>query len=166
MSEALHGLVEHKLRRASQRYTQSRRQLVEVLAGAGHPVSIEDIAIQAPRLPRSSAYRNLVDLELAGIVRRVAANDDYSRYELAEDITEHHHHLVCTRCGRVLDVTPPAGFETSMAGYLDAVLAVSGFRAADHRLDVFGTCAACLQSGEDACRQAGEDEPGPQEALI
>jgi Fur family ferric uptake transcriptional regulator len=147
MNDTLHGLVEHKLRRASQRYTQGRRQLVEVLAGAGHPVSIEDIGERAPGLPRSSAYRNLVDLEQAGIVRRVATNEEYSHYELAEDITEHHHHLVCNHCGRVVDVTPPAGFESAMAGYLDAVSAASGFRATDHRLDVFGMCAGCHEVG-------------------
>ncbi|MGH9107237.1 MAG: Fur family transcriptional regulator [Acidimicrobiales bacterium] len=143
MNETLHGVVEQRLRQISQRYTSGRRAVVELLAKAGHPVSIEDIAERAPGLPRSSAYRHLVDLQQAGVVRRVPANDDYYRFELAEEITEHHHHLVCTGCGRVLDLTPTPGFEVAMASYLDHLATVNDFLTLDHRLDVLGLCASC-----------------------
>jgi len=139
----VHGLAEQRLRQISQRYTSGRREIVELLARAGNPVSIEDIAERAPRLPRSSAYRHLVDLQQAGVVRRVAANDDHSRFELAEDITEHHHHLLCTSCGGVIDVTPTPAFEKAMARYLDDMTNSNGFVSSDHRLDVIGTCATC-----------------------
>jgi Fur family transcriptional regulator, ferric uptake regulator len=148
VNKALHGLVEQRLRQVSQRYTSGRREVVELLAEAGHPVSIEDIAERAPRLPRSSAYRHLVDLQVAGVVRRVAANDDYSRFELAEDITEHHHHLLCTNCGKVIDVTPTPAFEEAMTKYLDGLLATNGFVTIDHRLDVLGTCSNCREGAE------------------
>lgn len=151
MNETLHGLVEQRLRQISQRYTSGRRAVVELLARAGHPVSIEDIAQRAPRLPRSSAYRHLVDLQQAGVVRRVAANDEYYRFELAEDITEHHHHLLCTRCGRVIDVTPPPAFEHAMAAYLDNLEASEGFLSLDHRLDILGLCSSC-RGGRDKPR--------------
>ena len=144
--EGLHGLVENRLRNVSQRYTNGRRVLVELLASAGHPVSIEDIAEQAPGLPRSSAYRHLVDLQQAGVVRRVAANDEYFRFELAEDITEHHHHLVCRHCGKVVDVTPTPAFEQAMSAYLTALQEASGFSSDDHRLDVLGACSACAHA--------------------
>jgi Fur family ferric uptake transcriptional regulator len=145
VNTSLHGLVEQRLRQVSQRYTSGRREVVELLAEAGHPVSIEDIAERAPRLPRSSAYRHLVDLQLAGVVRRVAANDDYFRFELAEDITEHHHHLLCTNCGKVIDVTPTLAFEEAMSKYLDGLANMNGFLSIDHRLDVLGICASCRE---------------------
>ena len=144
--EGLHGLVANRLRNVSQRYTSGRRVLVELLASAGHPVSIEDIAEQAPGLPRSSAYRHLVDLQQAGVVRRVAANDEYFRFELAEDITEHHHHLVCRHCAKVVDVTPTPAFEQAMSAYLAALQEASGFVSDDHRLDVLGACSACASA--------------------
>jgi Fur family transcriptional regulator, ferric uptake regulator len=143
MNEMLHSLAEQRLRQISQRYTSGRRVIVELLAKAGHPVTIEDIAEGAPRLPRSSAYRHLVDLQQAGVVRRVPANDEYWRFELAEDITEHHHHLLCTSCGRVIDLTPTPAFEHAMARYLANMAQANGFVSSDHRLDVIGTCAAC-----------------------
>ena len=108
MTGDLHSVVERRLRRADQRYTPGRRAIVDLLVSTGHPVSIGDIADRLPGLPRSSAYRHLTDLETAGLVRRVAASDEFTRFELAEDLTEHHHHLMCVNCGKVTDVILPA----------------------------------------------------------
>jgi Fe2+ or Zn2+ uptake regulation protein len=139
----LHGVAERRLRRIDQRYTSGRRAIVELLISAGHPVSIEDIAGRLPGLPRSSAYRHLTDLQAAGLVRRVAAGDEFTRFELAEDLTQHHHHLLCASCGKVTDVTPPAGFEEHVAQAVGQVAAAEGFEPHSHRLDVVGMCAAC-----------------------
>jgi Fe2+ or Zn2+ uptake regulation protein len=143
VADELHGLVEARLRRVDQRYTAGRRAIIELLVRAGRPVSIGDIADRLPSLPRSSAYRHLVDLEVAGVVRRVAGGDEFARFELAEDLTEHHHHLVCVECGKVIDVTPSAEFEHDVATTLDALAASVGFEPHSHRLDVLGLCATC-----------------------
>ena len=45
-------------------------------------------------------------------MRRVITEEEFARYELTEELTEHHHHLICSTCGRVEDVTIPADFET------------------------------------------------------
>jgi Fur family ferric uptake transcriptional regulator len=143
VADELHGLVEARLRRVDQRYTTGRRAIIELLVRAGSPVSIGDIADRLPSLPRSSAYRHLVDLEVAGVVRRVAGGDEFARFELAEDLTEHHHHLVCVECGKVIDVTPSAEFEQDVATTLDALAASEGFEPHSHRLDVLGLCETC-----------------------
>lgn len=139
----LHAKAEQRLRLIDQRYTAGRRAVVELLASAGHPVSISDIAESLPSLPRSSAYRHLVDLQTAGLVRRVAANDEFSRFELAEDLTEHHHHLLCMNCGKVIDVTLPAGLEHDVTSAIGRLGEAEGFQPHTHRLDVLGVCAAC-----------------------
>jgi Fe2+ or Zn2+ uptake regulation protein len=142
-SEDLHDVVRTRLRRIDQRYTTGRRALVDLLRLAGHPVSIADISGALPELPRSSAYRHLVDLQSAGVVRRVAANDEFARFELAEDLTEHHHHLLCTACGTVIDITPSRAFERAVARHLDGLAEAAGFVPQAHRVDVLGVCASC-----------------------
>lgn len=142
-ADGLHPLVEERLRRVDQRYTAGRRSIVELLVDAGHPVSIGDIAGLNPALPRSSAYRHLVDLQSAGIVRRVAANDEFARFELAEDLTEHHHHLCCTNCGKVVDITLSAGIERSLDRHLGELCRDLGFQGTSHRVDVMGLCEDC-----------------------
>ena len=139
----LHGVVEHRLRGVDQRYTAGRRAIIGLLVSAGHPVSISDIAEGLPDLPRSSAYRHLVDLQAAGLVRRITANDEFTRFELAEDLTEHHHHLLCVNCGKVTDVTMPPTFEHQVAEAIGQLAAAEGFQPQSHRLDVLGVCASC-----------------------
>jgi Fe2+ or Zn2+ uptake regulation protein len=139
----IHPVVEDRLRRVDQRYTAGRRAIVELLVDAGHPVSIGDIAGRNPGLPRSSAYRHLVDLQSAGIVRRVAANDEFARFELTEDLTEHHHHLCCTNCGKVVDITLSAGIERGLERHLSELCGDRGFQATSHRVDVMGLCEDC-----------------------
>jgi len=141
--ESLHELVEVRLRRIDQRYTPGRRAMVELLVSLGHPVSISDISVKLPDIPRSSAYRHLVDLQSAGVVRRIAASDEFARFELAEDLTEHHHHLLCTICGRVNDVTPTQAFERMVAKMVRELAAQQDFQATSHALDVIGHCSNC-----------------------
>ncbi len=141
--DGLHDEVADRLRRVDQRYTAGRRAIIDLLVAARHPVSISDIARRLPALPRSSAYRHLVDLQIAGVVRRVAANDEFARYELTEDLTEHHHHLLCTNCGKVIDVTPPPAFERNITKTVRQLSAEQGFQPHSHRLDVLGYCTDC-----------------------
>jgi Fe2+ or Zn2+ uptake regulation protein len=139
----MHGVVERRLRLIDQRYTSGRRAIVDLLVTAGHPVSIGDIAARLPGLPRSSAYRHLTDLHAAGLVRRVTASDEFTRFELAEDLTEHHHHLLCINCGKVIDVTLPVSFEQQASEAISQLADAEGFEAHSHQLDVLGLCAAC-----------------------
>src|SRR4030088_2242869 len=120
----MHGVVERRLRRIDPRFTPGPRGIIglpgpraitALLVSVGHPVSIGDIAERLPGLPRSSAYRHLTVLHDAGLVRRVTASDEFTRFELAEDLTEHHHHPLCVSCGKVTDVTLSARVEPKVA---------------------------------------------------
>jgi Fur family transcriptional regulator, ferric uptake regulator len=141
--EELHDAAASRLRAADQRYTPGRRRLVELLAEAPRPATIPELLGRPPTLAQSSAYRNLVVLEEAGVAHRVVTSDERSRYELAEDLMGHHHHLICTSCGRVDDFTVSTRMERSLEGALTRAVAGTGFHPATHRLDVIGTCAAC-----------------------
>ena len=67
-------------------------------------------------------------LEQAGAVRRVITEDEFARFELTEALTEHHHHLICSNCGKVEDVTIPADLESSMDHTIDRVARRRGSR--------------------------------------
>ena len=139
----IHEFVEVLLRRNGQRYTAGRRSLVEVLATHGAPMSIAAIEAAVPNVPRSSAYRHLTELERAGVVRRIAASDEFARFELTDDFLHHHHHLLCSSCGSVIDVTPSPAFEETVAVMVQELAERYGFVATSHALDVIGHCASC-----------------------
>jgi Fur family ferric uptake transcriptional regulator len=138
----LHDAVELRLRAIGQRYTPKRRVLVDALVRASQPVAVPDLA-RGRGLPQSSLYRNLAVLEQAGAVHRVMTHEEFGRYELAEDLTQHHHHLVCRSCGAVEDVTVAPSLERQVQRSLVDVEDRTGFSAVGHRLDLIGTCRNC-----------------------
>jgi Fe2+ or Zn2+ uptake regulation protein len=139
----LHTTAAERLRAGAQRYTESRRALVEALARADRPSTIPELLRGRPGLAQSSAYRNLAVLEQAGVVHRIVTGGEHASFELAEDLTGHHHHLVCGACGRVEDFTVSSALERSIEAALAKVAAGAAFRADHHRLDLVGTCARC-----------------------
>ena len=142
-TDELHTTAAQRLRSDGLRYTTSRRAVVQILAASDRPLTIPEILELDRSLAQSSAYRNLTELIGAGVVHRIVAGDEYSHFELAEDLTSHHHHLVCTSCGRVSDVTLDDRIEGSLDRALRAVADEQGFTAEHHRLDVLGRCAEC-----------------------
>lgn len=139
----LHTEVEFRLRAAGQRYTSQRRSLVDALRRLGRPVVAQDLVVGSRRVPQSSVYRNLAVLEQAGVARRVMTEEGTARYELAEDLTQHHHHLVCRVCGAVEDVTVPVRLERTVERALADAAARVAFEGVSHRLDLIGTCRNC-----------------------
>jgi Fur family transcriptional regulator, ferric uptake regulator len=143
MMSDLHLEVAGRLRRAGHRYTSKRRTVVEVVKASPQPLSIPEIMTRRRGLAQSSLYRNLAVLEQSRVVRRIMTGEDFARFELAEDLSEHHHHLVCSNCGSVKDVSLPSNLERRMEGALTAAATSAGFTPAAHRLDVIGICGDC-----------------------
>jgi Fur family transcriptional regulator, ferric uptake regulator len=139
----VHGEAVGRLRAIGQRYTANRRALIEVLVEANRPLTATEILERRRTLPQSSMYRNLLVLEQAGVVRRVAPTDEYSRYELAEDLIGHHHHLVCSSCGSVEDFTAPQQLEHAVARTIGEITSRSGFSAQTHHVQLRGVCRNC-----------------------
>jgi Fe2+ or Zn2+ uptake regulation protein len=143
LSPSIHDAVGVRLARVDQRYTKLRRLLVETLAAAARPLTIPEIVTSTPRLPQSSAYRNVTTLMEVGVVRRVPGTNDHGRYELAEELSGHHHHLVCTHCGRVEDVPASLRLERALGDAARAVVDRQGYEVNEHRFDQLGLCPDC-----------------------
>jgi Fe2+ or Zn2+ uptake regulation protein len=140
----VHGLAESRLRADAQRYTRNRRTLVDALDQAHGPLSLPQLLQRHRQLAQSSAYRNLAILEAAGVVHRIVTSDGFARFELAQELTEHHHHhRVCSVCGLVEDFTLPAALEETLEKSLRRVGTKAAFRVTSHQLDLIGVCANC-----------------------
>jgi Fur family ferric uptake transcriptional regulator len=143
MASDLHATVADRLGQVGQRYTPVRRAVVEVLATSSRPLTLPEILDAEQGLAQSSAYRTLAVLEDAGVVHRLPGPTGFARHELAEDLTEHHHHLVCVSCGAVEDLAASTTVERTMAQVVEEAASRAGFRSQGHRLDVVGLCARC-----------------------
>jgi Fe2+ or Zn2+ uptake regulation protein len=140
----LHETIERRLRRAGQRYTSGRRRLVDALSSAGAPLTLPQLLQASDRLAQSSAYRNLAVLEQVGVVTKILGAGDFASFELAEDLTgHHHHHLVCSGCGEVEDFALTAAAERHLGRALADAAKAAKYEVEAHRLDVVGRCVSC-----------------------
>ena len=144
-SHRLHEEAAVRLAALDQRYTSSRRALVDALLAARRPVAMPEILGVAAGVPQSSAYRNLTVLCEAGVARRLAGTDDVGRSELAEDLSgnHHHHHVMCSSCGLVADVGASPALERSLAEAARVASDETGFEVSAHRIDMMGLCPTC-----------------------
>lgn len=118
--------------------------MVDALSVIGRPATIGELLDAVPDLPLSTAYRNLAVLGDAGVVRRINGSDEFGRFELAEEVSgHHHHHAVCTNCGLVIDATSSSRLEAALAETARAIAEENGFDVADHRLELVGRCRSC-----------------------
>ncbi len=128
------------LQSANMRNTAGRRAVLECVARADSPVSIDEIE-KAPTvakldLDQATIYRIINLLRERGILRSVDFGEGRARFELASH--PHHHHVVCTKCGAVEDV------EDCLRSTANATIEKeTGFKIASHTLEFFGLCRAC-----------------------
>lgn len=141
---ALHRQVEGQLNAQDVRYTRGRRTVVTTLAEGDGPRSAAELSTEiGPTVPLSSLYRTLAVLESADVVTPHFATKGIARYELAEWLTGHHHHLVCIECGTVEDVEVSEHHEEQVTALVESIAAPSAFTATNHALEIEGTCKAC-----------------------
>lgn len=135
--QAAEQLATHEVR-----FTPGRRAVFRLLAKADGPLSASEIDEELDDVPLSSIYRTLTVLEEVGLIAPHHARG-ITRYEVAEGIAGHHHHLVCGVCGVVEDVVLPLRLEASLEGVVDTVADAAGFAHDGHSLEIEGRCARC-----------------------
>jgi Fe2+ or Zn2+ uptake regulation protein len=129
-----------RLRAAGERVTSQRLAVAEALQASGRPHSAEELwrRLRGARgdIGRATVFRSLEALVGAGVARRLELEGHGSAYVACA--AEHHHHLACTRCGRVLEID-----ESYLRGIAERVATDTGFVIDDGRLDFYGRCADC-----------------------
>lgn len=132
-------LQEHDIR-----LTSGRRTIVRSLGLADGPRSASDLYSSiGDSVPLSSIYRSLAVLEDAGVISPHYSTKGVTRYELAEWLMGHHHHLVCLECGQVEDIEIGAEIETQLEAIVESIGRDVSFAPRDHALEIEGLCTQC-----------------------
>jgi Fur family transcriptional regulator, ferric uptake regulator len=93
----------------------------------------------------ATVYRTLALLSENGVVDVLSHHGTEQCYRLCTDA--HHHHLVCERCHRVIEVR-----ECDLGGWVDEIASRHGFVATDHRVEISGLCRDCRRAGTGRVR--------------
>jgi Fur family ferric uptake transcriptional regulator len=129
--------AQNRLREAGYRNGPARVAVIGLLDSEGCCVSAADVHESLnERVGLASVYRVLESLHAAGLVRRVDVG--IARYEPLRESGEHHHHLVCTECGKVEAFDDPA-----LERAIRRVEAKSGYAVEQHDVVLQGACDTC-----------------------
>ncbi len=125
------------------RKTQPRNRIairLSELAASGQDFSVEDLWHDLQRydtrLGRATVFRAVEMLVNIGLLNRIEFSDGSHTYRACGD--EHHHHLTCRKCHRVVDVDICIPDDQ-----LIAIGKQTGFEIDGHSLVLFGVCADC-----------------------
>lgn len=126
-----------ELKRHNLRLTQTRRQVLEVLYRATHPLTITQIAQEVESSHFVSVYRTIDALTKANIIKQVPSGFK-QRFELGDVFNQHHHHAVCERCGESIEV-----HSAHVESLLTTLTEQAGLTPTKHYFEMFGICASC-----------------------
>ena len=130
------NLIVERLEMRGHRLTPSRRAILEVVADSAGHFAPEELLHRLPQVGRATVFRTLKLLLDLNIVCRVLMEDGSLRYRLST--RGHHHHLVCTKCGRVEDFT-----RCDVSALVDELTRSTEYDIEGHWLEVYGRCASC-----------------------
>ncbi|HET6498641.1 MAG TPA: transcriptional repressor [Coriobacteriia bacterium] len=134
------------------RITGRRRAIAAAADALGGAFTVDDLVKAArsvsPGIGVATVYRAVAVMESCGSLERVGTRESSVLYTRC-DHADHHHHLVCTNCGKVARAGCPLPPSVQVDG-------TEGFTITNHELRLYGLCAACVEAGsaESAARSS------------
>ena len=138
--------LEH-IQKAGLRRTSQRDLILEIFLNTHDHLTSEDlywlVQKQDPSVGHTTVYRTLKLLTEAGLAREVRFGDNKTYYE-HHFKHDHHDHMICTECGKVIEFVSP-----EIELLQDQMADKFGFRLSHHSLRMWGQCAECQTKSTD-----------------
>jgi Fur family ferric uptake transcriptional regulator len=129
------------------KFTRQRELIAEVFFRSGGHLKVEDLLERArevdPQVSLATVYRTMKLLTECGLAAPHRFGDRHTRYEPAEGDDEHHDHLICTGCRRIVEFYDPR-----IEALQEQVAADNGFKVTSHRMELYGLCRECAAPRE------------------
>ena len=121
--------------------TRQREAILDEFLRVGSHISTEELYLRLrsknPQLGYATVHRTLKLFAECGIAEQRHFGDGQARYE-ASDLDEHHDHLICVTCGRIVEFEDPR-----IERLQEEVARHHGFSIERHRLELYGCCESC-----------------------
>jgi Fur family ferric uptake transcriptional regulator len=135
------AILEQYVKDMSMLHSRQREQILDIfLKMEKHPTIsdlYERVRKKNPRIGLATVYRAMKVICDAGLARETDFGDGLKRYE-HEYGHEHHDHLVCVKCGRIIEVVSP-----EIEKIQNQLTKKHNFTPLRHRMQIFGTCKSC-----------------------
>jgi Fur family ferric uptake transcriptional regulator len=147
LRDEAHRQFEAHLRTQGLKQTRQRQLILDTFLASGKHLTAEDLYLEVQRrnagVGFATVYRTLHLMVDAGIAREREFSAGRKFYEHVVGEAHHHHHLICTRCDRIVEFICPEVVEQAQINTAKE----HGFQLTSHVHELFGICADCLQRG-------------------
>lgn len=126
------------LKNEGYKLTDKREKLIQILSKEDRYLSArevyEEMLAKYPSISLDTIYRNLQTYSELGILEETEWDNERA-YRFRCDIDDHHHHFICTKCGKSKELLtcPMEIYENQLPGY----------KIMEHRFEIFGLCDEC-----------------------
>jgi Fur family ferric uptake transcriptional regulator len=125
--------------------TSRQRELIaEVFFQAGGHLSIDELLERVrkddPHIGQATVYRTMKLLTKCGLAEPRQFGDGHTRYEPHVAEEEHHDHLICTSCGKIVEFV-----NTQIETLQNRVAKQHGYLVTHHKMELYGLCPDCQQ---------------------
>ena len=138
------------------RWTVPREEIFNLLVRTQQHLSAKEVYATLnpanPAIGLTTVYRTLDLLDRAGLVRKINAGDGQVRYEYRRGHeSDHHHHLICSNCGKILNYRDFEKEELELVRKTEDILANKfGFLIREHNIEFLGLCPECRPGGKNS----------------
>jgi Fur family transcriptional regulator, ferric uptake regulator len=145
MSAAKNQELKQVLREHELKATTQRIALLKLLDATHEHFDAEEIYLELIKkqknVSRATVYRSLEALVDQSLVTRLDFGDGRMRFERSKGEDEHHDHLICEGCGKVIEF-----FNLEMEAQQLSVCEENDFTPSTHTMHIFGTCSDCKKT--------------------
>jgi Fur family ferric uptake transcriptional regulator len=122
--------------------TPERKAVVEACLKLPKHFEAEDVYLKSResskrRISRATVYRTLPLVVESGLLREVVFTEKHTHYEATSNY-RHHEHLVCIKCGKVIEFT-----NRRLEDALEQVARDCQFKGKEHKVEIVGYCRKC-----------------------
>jgi len=123
--------------------TRQRDLIVDVFFGSGGHLRVDELLFQVrsidPKVSQATVYRTMRLLKESGLAEERRFGDGQARYEPSGEEDEHHDHLICEKCGTIVEF-----IDEEIEKLQTEVASRHGFVIASHKMELYGLCPECV----------------------
>jgi Fur family transcriptional regulator, ferric uptake regulator len=158
--QAMKDRLNDYISREGLKTSRQRELIADVFFTVGGHVSVDELLAAVHRqdagVGQATVYRTMKLLTMAGLAVAREFGDGQARYELSSDHDHHHDHLICVRCGRIVEFV-----EEHIERLQDTVAAQHGFVVTHHKMELYGVCPTCQAVPRGEAEQRSPDRNPP-----
>src|SRR6185503_18484807 len=135
---------EDALRERGLKSTAQRDDIAKVFFSSDGHSSVDDLytAVRRvnPRVGYATVYRTLKLLKECGLAAERHFDDGPARYEPTEATAQHHDHIICERCGKIVEFN-----SEELERQQERIARFLGFVVSRNRMELYGICSDCRE---------------------